>query len=88
MLQWIIERTQGKGEAVKSPIGYLPAPGAIDTSSLDLPEETMQSLLTIDHKEWAEEMDGIEAYFDQFGQRLPPVMREHVQRIRGELSQG
>ncbi len=88
VLQWIIERAQGRGEAVKSPIGYLPAPGAINGAGLDISEEAMQSLLTIDNKEWAEEMDGIEAYFDKFGDRLPAAMREHVQRIRGELSQG
>ena len=88
VLQWIIERAQGGGEAVKSPIGYLPAPGAINSDGIDISAEAMQSLLTIDHKEWAEEMDGIEAYFDKFGDRLPAVMREHVQRIREELSQG
>ena len=88
VLQWIIERAQGGGEAVKSPIGYLPAPGAINSDGLDISAEALQSLLTIDHKEWAEEMDGIEAYFDKFGDRLPAVMREHVQRIREELSQG
>ena len=88
VLRWIIERAQGQGEAVKTPIGYLPAPGAIETEGLDLSEAQMQSLFSIDPQEWAAEMEGIEEYFDKFGDRLPPVLREHATRIRAELAQG
>ena len=84
VLEWIIDRVQGKGEAVKSPIGYLPAPGAINEAGLNISEEAMQSMRTIDHKEWTGEMDGIAAYIDNFGERLQPACREHVQRRRGE----
>ena len=31
VLEWVFERCAGRGEAVVTPIGYLPEPGAIDT---------------------------------------------------------
>jgi phosphoenolpyruvate carboxykinase (GTP) len=37
VLEWIFERCTGGGEAVKTPIGFLPAPGAINTDGLAIP---------------------------------------------------
>ena len=42
VLEWIFERCAGRGEAVQTPIGYLPAPGAIDIDGLDLSEDDMK----------------------------------------------
>ena len=36
VLEWVFERVSGKGEAVETPIGFIPAPGAIDTDGLDV----------------------------------------------------
>ncbi len=71
-----------------TPIGYLPTDGAIDTTGLDIAPEAMKALLSLDLKEWSAELADIEAYFDQFGDRLPPALREHAVRIRRELTQG
>src|SRR5207245_2372816 len=35
VLRWIVARAKGAGAATESPIGMLPAPGAIDTSGLE-----------------------------------------------------
>lgn len=85
VLKWVIERCKGGGEAVTSPIGYLPAANALETKGLDLPPEDMAMLTSIDREEWLEEMKGIGTYFDQFGDRLPPQLRTEVQRVREEL---
>ena len=36
VLKWVFERCEGKAEAVETPIGYVPAPGALDLSGLML----------------------------------------------------
>ena len=36
VLKWIIERLSGQAEAVDTPIGYLPAAGALDTDGLTI----------------------------------------------------
>ena len=45
VLEWVFERCAGRGDAVETPIGYLPAPGAIDLEGLEVSAEDMSELL-------------------------------------------
>ena len=45
VLEWVFERCAGRGEAVETPIGFLPAPDAIPRDGLDVPQEAMAELL-------------------------------------------
>ena len=45
VLAWVFDRVNGGGDAVESPIGWLPAPGAIDVTGLDISEADMAELL-------------------------------------------
>ena len=85
VLRWVIDRCKGDGQALSSPIGFLPTPDAIDTDGLGLAPDTMEALLSIDPAEWLEEMESIEEYFDRFGDRLPPLLRGEAKRVRSEL---
>ncbi|SHF30410.1 phosphoenolpyruvate carboxykinase (GTP) [Caldanaerobius fijiensis DSM 17918] len=71
VLKWIIDRCNGNGEAVETPIGYVPAKGAIDTTGLDISDEVMEELLSVDKDVWAEEIKDQEEFLKQFGDRLP-----------------
>ena len=44
----------GTAEAVETPIGLLPAPGALDLDGLDLSEADLDFLLTVDKEVWRE----------------------------------
>jgi phosphoenolpyruvate carboxykinase (GTP) len=81
VLRWIVDRCQGRGEAVESPIGMLPARGAIDTSGLDVSEATMNELLSVAREDWRAETESIGEFFGKFGARLPAEMS----RQRSEL---
>ena len=85
VLRWILARCEGTGEAVKTPIGYLPARGAIDVSGLDVSPAAMEALTSINPQEWLAEIKEIEEYFDKFGERLPPTFRDETARIKAEL---
>ena len=74
VLRWIIARCQGEGAAVESPIGHLPARGAIDTTGLGVSEATMEELLTISPDDWRADAAGIGEFFAKFGARLPAEM--------------
>ncbi len=88
VLDWVLERCAGRGGAVNSPIGHLPAEGAIKMDGLDLSPETMRELTAIDPKIWMEEVDQILDHFSKFGEKLPPELREEGERIKAELAQG
>jgi phosphoenolpyruvate carboxykinase (GTP) len=74
VLRWIVDRCEGRGEAVESPIGMLPARGAIDTSGIDVSAATMDELLSVAKEDWQKEAESIGEFFAKFGDRLPPEM--------------
>jgi phosphoenolpyruvate carboxykinase (GTP) len=83
VLKWIVERIHGKGEASETPIGFVPAPGAIDTGGLDLPQSRLQAALRCDRDEWFGALDELRAFYAQFGARLPAPIREaHAETTR------
>jgi len=82
VLNWIIQRCQNKIDAKETPIGYLPIKGDIDTSGLDITDENLDALFTIDPDQWLAEMNEIKEYFNEFGERLPKqLLNEHAKVV-------
>ncbi len=87
VLAWIFDRTEGRSEAVESPVGLLPAEGAIDTTGLDLSSQDMAELLRVDVEEWQAEVPSIEAHFAFLGyERLPVELRDELHALEKRLS--
>jgi phosphoenolpyruvate carboxykinase (GTP) len=86
VLEWIFERTAGRGEALATPIGNVPAPGAIDTEGLDVSKEDMLELLRVDPSEWREEIPLIRSFYASFGDHLPPALADEVDALERRLS--
>jgi phosphoenolpyruvate carboxykinase (GTP) len=85
VLQWVFDRCSGGGRAVKTPIGFLPAPGAIDVSGLDIDTAAMEELLRIDFDEWKREVPAIREYFDTFGDRVPAALYAELEALEQRL---
>ena len=84
-LRWIVERCKGKGGAVESAIGCLPAKGAIDTDGLEVDEKTMNELLSVSKDDWHTDKDNIAAFFTKFGARLPSEMGRQLDALGKRL---
>ena len=67
--------------ATETPIGFLPKPADIDVSGLDVAEETLQTLLSIDPEQWMDEMDSVGEYLQGFGDRLPNDLWQAHQQV-------
>ena len=85
VLKWVFERVEGGGEAVETPIGWLPAPGAIDTRGLDLDPADMSELLRVDAAAWLKEAPGIAEHYDKLGARLPHALRDELKILENRL---
>jgi phosphoenolpyruvate carboxykinase (GTP) len=85
VLEWIFNRCAGVGEAVATPIGFLPAPGAIPTEGLDVSSEDMAELLRVDVGEWRAEVPDIAEHYAQFGDHLPPELAAQLEALRARL---
>jgi phosphoenolpyruvate carboxykinase (GTP) len=81
VLRWIIDECRAATEKRESPIGLLPARGAIDTEGLSL-NGKMDELLAVATEDWRKESQGIGEFFAKFGARLPGEM----ERQRAELA--
>ena len=78
VLRWILDRCAGNGAAVETPIGWLPADGALDTQGLHLGDGVMDELLAVDVAAWRDEFASIREYIESFGKRVPPKLREQL----------
>jgi len=76
VLEWVIERAEGRGEARDTVLGRLPTLGAINRQGLDVSDDTMGQLLKVDPPDWIEAVQGQTAYFETFGRHLPPGLRK------------
>ncbi|MEV0779036.1 phosphoenolpyruvate carboxykinase (GTP) [Streptomyces sp. NPDC050428] len=86
VLKWIVERLEGKGEGVESPIGILPAKGALDTAGLNLSEADLDFLLTVDKEVWRDEASLIPAHLNTFGTHTPPELWDEYNALVNRLS--
>ena len=86
VLEWIFERCAGRGEAVESPIGYLPAAGALPTDGLGVPAEDLAELLRVDPDEWRAELAVIADHFASLGDRLPDELRQELSNLEKRLA--
>lgn len=87
VLRWILDRCEGKADAVETPIGYLPTPESIDTRGLDLDNDTLKALLSINLDHWRSEYEEIGEYLSQYGSRLSDALKEKHRAILQELAE-
>jgi phosphoenolpyruvate carboxykinase (GTP) len=85
VLKWIIERLEGTAAAVETPIGLVPAPGALDIDGLDLTEEEVRQALSVHRDEWREEIPQIQEWFEKFGDELPAVLWTELDNLKARL---
>ena len=82
VIEWIFGRCSGEDDAVATPIGLLPAPGALDTSGLALDDTALAALLAIDPAAWVQEAAAIEEHYERFGSKLPPQLAARLEDLK------
>jgi len=79
VLDWILDRCIGEGDATETAIGHVPTETAINVEGTDVDAADMKELLNVDLDDWKTECEGISEYFAKFGDRLPDEMkRQHA----------
>ncbi len=83
VLDWILDRCEGKAEARETAIGYVPYAKDINVKNTDVSEETLDKLLYVDKERWGAEAEEIEKYYDDnFGDKLPKEIRENLETLK------
>ncbi len=86
VLNWIIDRCEGKATATETAIGYIPQPEDIDLTDLDMDIETLKSILKVDKDVWTKEAEEIEEHYKKFGDKLPAALREQLETLKANLA--
>jgi len=85
VLAWVFGRVAGTAEAVETPIGLLPAEGALNVDGLDVSAEDLAELVRVDAAEWRDELPAIHEHFAQFGDKLPAELRAQLSALEARL---
>jgi len=85
ILKYVLDRVAGTVDANETPIGLVPAPGAIDTEGLDISEEQLTAALRVDTDEWKAEIPQINEWFEKFGDKLPTVLWTELDGLKARL---
>ncbi len=86
VLKWVFERVAGLTDAVDTPIGLLPAPGALDTTGLGVANDDLETLLSVDTDGWKSAIPQIRAHYEQFGSHLPARLGEFLDQLDSSLA--
>jgi phosphoenolpyruvate carboxykinase (GTP) len=86
VLEWIFERTAGRGDAEETAIGYVPTTSAINVEGLNVTAADMAELLTVHNDEWRHEVPRIKEHYAQFNERLPDKLAAFVDDLEARLA--
>ena len=82
VLKWMVERIRGTARAEETPIGWVPARGALDTDGLDVMPAQLREALRCDAGEWLQALGDLGEFYSQFGSRLPLSITETLARTQ------
>jgi phosphoenolpyruvate carboxykinase (GTP) len=85
VLKWIVERLEGEAEAMDTPIGRVPARGALDLDGLELSPDALRILLEVEPEVWRQEAALIRPHYETFGTRLPEALWEEHRSLLARL---
>jgi phosphoenolpyruvate carboxykinase (GTP) len=87
VLEWVFRRCEGTADAVETPIGLLPAEGAINTEGLGIDAEAMRELLSVDEDLVRQQLPQLKEHLAQFGERLPAPIATQLDALEQRLGQ-
>jgi phosphoenolpyruvate carboxykinase (GTP) len=85
VLKWVFERLEGTAKAVETPIGNLPADGALDLEGIGVSKEDMEELLSVKVDGWLGEIPKIRDYYATFGSHMPQALEDELSALEERL---
>lgn len=83
-LLWLIDHQHGRAPGKVTPVGTIPDPAELNLDGLDLPQDDLDRLLSIDTTRWQQEMTHRDEHLAQFP-GLPHAIRDIHARITASL---
>ncbi len=84
VLDWIIDRCEGKVDAKETEIGYIPYAKDINIEGLEgeVSLESLESILAVEKELWQEDAKGIEEFYAKFGDKIPAELAAELATLK------
>jgi phosphoenolpyruvate carboxykinase (GTP) len=86
VLEWIFRRLDGQADALETPIGRLPTPGALNVAGLKITPAAIDQLLSVNAAEWAAELPLLREHYATFADKLPPALAAQLDALERRLA--
>ena len=83
-LLWALDRCEDKVGASETPLGFVPRPEDLDLTGIDISEEALNELLTVDKETWKKELEGIKDWYAKFD-HLPEELTDALAKLEEDL---
>jgi len=91
VIKWIFERCDQQStdtsNAVETPIGMMPKENALDVTGLDLPQEKLKKILSVDPHEYLQEVARCKEFYAQFGDKMPKALYSQLEGMQRRLTE-
>jgi phosphoenolpyruvate carboxykinase (GTP) len=85
VLEWVFRRCAGDADAQETSLGLVPARGDLYTGNLDVRDEDLDAVLTVDDDDVRAQLPQLEEHLALFGDRLPAEIREQLEALKHRL---
>ncbi len=85
VLNWIIDRCEGKVDANETAIGFVPNKEDINLEGLDISDEVIDELLSVKKEYWVDDIANQKEFFAQFGDRLPKEITAQLEKLENSM---
>ena len=86
-LDWIIDRCEGKADAVETPIGFVPRAEDINLEGIEdeVSLASLRDMLDVDPALWKAETAGIEEFYARFKGKVPAELEQSLAALKAKL---
>jgi phosphoenolpyruvate carboxykinase (GTP) len=86
VLEWIFRRVEGAEGGVETPLGTLPRQADLNLEGLDIADEAMDQLLTVDEDALKAQLPQVREHLAKFGSDLPAEVTAQLEALEERLS--
>jgi len=85
VVEWIINRIEGKAKGVQTPIGITPAKGEMNLEGVSVSPKSLKELFEVNAGSWLAETDMISSYYESFGAHVPAALNAELESLKQRL---
>lgn len=83
-LLWALDRCNDKATAVETPLGYVPAKEDLDLTGIDMTDQQLTEILTVDKDDWSKELVNIKEWYSKFD-HMPTELQDALAKLEEDL---